>query len=189
VAVGIVRLRTKGHGICLFVTFLHRARVVASRLTRVAMWGHDFLCFLSVLWRTHKLCQELSVVSSRMFLVSSLKIPVASVRFGTALSLSVLHLGLLRIYLDFWSELSSVGYTTRNFIFILFTYCHVYRMGSMTNNTTRVRIGYRIYLLWRFRATTQITIMGNTLAFLASWIPLSELHCTDVSLRGLTDKD
>jgi hypothetical protein len=54
-------------------------------------------------------------------------------------------------------------------------------MGSVTNNTTRVRIGYRIYSLWRFAATTQITIMV--------WILLSELHCTDVSLRRLTDED
>jgi hypothetical protein len=29
-------------------------------------------------------------------------------------------------------------------------YCHVYQVGSVTNNTTRVRIGYRIYSLWRF---------------------------------------
>jgi hypothetical protein len=27
-------------------------------------------------------------------------------------------------------------------------YCHVLRMGSVTNNMTRVRIGYRIYSLW-----------------------------------------
>jgi hypothetical protein len=34
--------------------------------------------------------------------------------------------------------------------------------------------------------TTQITITANTLALVASQIPLTELHCVDVSLRGLT---
>jgi hypothetical protein len=32
-------------------------------------------------------------------------------------------------------------------------YCHVYRVcvcGSVTNNNTWIRIGYRIYSLWRF---------------------------------------
>jgi hypothetical protein len=61
-------------------------------------------------------------------------------------------------------------------------------VGSVTNNTTRVRIGYRIYSLWRFTAATQDTIEMSTLALLASWILLTELHCTDVSLRGLTAK-
>jgi hypothetical protein len=28
-------------------------------------------------------------------------------------------------------------------------YCHVYRLGSVTNNSTGGRIGYRIYSLWR----------------------------------------
>jgi hypothetical protein len=39
-------------------------------------------------------------------------------------------------------------------------YCHVYRVcvcGSVTNNNTWIRIGYRIYSLWRF-ITAQITI-------------------------------
>jgi hypothetical protein len=39
-------------------------------------------------------------------------------------------------------------------------YCHVYRVcvcGSVTNNNTWIRIGYRIYSLWRFIAA-QITI-------------------------------
>jgi hypothetical protein len=34
-------------------------------------------------------------------------------------------------------------------------YCHVYRVcvcGSVTNNNTWIRIGYRIYSLWRFIA-------------------------------------
>jgi hypothetical protein len=57
--------------------------------------------------------------------------------------------------------------------------------GSVTNNTTRVRIGYRIYSLWRFTAATQATITMSTLALLASQIPLTELHCADVSLRGV----
>jgi hypothetical protein len=62
--------------------------------------------------------------------------------------------------------------------------------GSVTNNSTRVRIGYRIYSLWRFTAA-HITITENilTLVLVAPWIPLMELHCADVSLRGLTDKD
>jgi hypothetical protein len=62
-------------------------------------------------------------------------------------------------------------------------------MGSVTNNSMWIPIGYRIYSFWRFTATTQITIMMNTLAFEASWILLSELHCTDVSLRQHTDED
>jgi hypothetical protein len=37
--------------------------------------------------------------------------------------------------------------------------------------------------------TTQITIMVNTKALVASSIPLSELHCADVSLPGLTNED
>jgi hypothetical protein len=56
----------------------------------------------------------------------------------------------------------------------------------VTNNTTKVWIGYRIYSLWRFRAATHVTIAMTALALLASRILLSELHCTDVSLRGLT---
>jgi hypothetical protein len=36
---------------------------------------------------------------------------------------------------------------------------------------------------------TQVTIMVNTLALVASWIPLTELQCADVSLQGLTDED
>jgi hypothetical protein len=55
------------------------------------------------------------------------------------------------------------------------------RMGSVTNNTTRVRIGYRIYSLWRFTAATQITITVSTIALVAS-------HFDD-SLRALTDED
>jgi hypothetical protein len=58
----------------------------------------------------------------------------------------------------------------------------------VTNNTTRVRIGYRIYSLWRFTAA-HITITVNTIALVASWIPLTELHCPDVSLRGLSTSD
>jgi hypothetical protein len=34
--------------------------------------------------------------------------------------------------------------------------------------------------------TTQIAVTANTLALVASQIPLTELHCVDVSLRGLT---
>jgi hypothetical protein len=67
----------------------------------------------------------------------------------------------------------------------IYIYCHVYQVcGSMTNNSTWVRIGYRIYSLWRFTAA-HITITMNTIAFLAPWIPLTELYCPDVSLRGL----
>jgi hypothetical protein len=62
-------------------------------------------------------------------------------------------------------------------------------MGSVTDNTTGVRIGCRIYSLRRSTATTQITIMVNTVALVASGIVLSELHCTDVSLRRVTDED
>jgi hypothetical protein len=60
-----------------------------------------------------------------------------------------------------------------------------YGCGSVTNNSTWIRIGYRIYSL----CYTQVTILLNTLALVASWILLSELHCTDVSLRLLTDED
>jgi hypothetical protein len=71
-------------------------------------------------------------------------------------------------------------------------YYHVLRMGSVTNNSTRVRIGYRIYSLWRLQlqaAATQVTITMITIALVASRIPLTELHLADVSLRGLTDED
>jgi hypothetical protein len=63
-------------------------------------------------------------------------------------------------------------------------------MGSVTNNSTWVRIGYRIYSLWRFTAA-HITITENilTLALVATLILLSELHCTDISLQQLTDED
>jgi hypothetical protein len=56
--------------------------------------------------------------------------------------------------------------------------------GSVTNNSTWVRIGYRIYSLWRFTAA-HVTIILNTIALLAPWIPLTELYCADVSLGGL----
>jgi hypothetical protein len=59
--------------------------------------------------------------------------------------------------------------------------------GSVTNNCTWVRIGYRIYSLWRF-ITAHITILMNTIALVASQIPLTELYWANVSLRGLTDK-
>jgi hypothetical protein len=35
-------------------------------------------------------------------------------------------------------------------------------------------------------AATQVTITETTIALVASRIPLTELHCADVSLRGLT---
>jgi hypothetical protein len=38
-------------------------------------------------------------------------------------------------------------------------YCHVPGMGSVTNNSTWIRIGYRIYSLWRFTAAHN-TITG-----------------------------
>jgi hypothetical protein len=63
--------------------------------------------------------------------------------------------------------------------------------GSVTNNsTTRVRIGYRIYSLRRFTAA-HITITENILtpAPVASRVPLTELYCADVSLRGLISSD
>jgi hypothetical protein len=59
-----------------------------------------------------------------------------------------------------------------------------YVCGSVTNNTTRVLIGYRINSLWRFQQQ-QITITANTLALVASQIPLTELYCADVSLGEL----
>jgi hypothetical protein len=56
-------------------------------------------------------------------------------------------------------------------------------MGNVTNNSTRVRIGYRIYSHWRFTAA-QITNTENiTQALVASWILLSELHCTESLTR------
>jgi hypothetical protein len=61
-------------------------------------------------------------------------------------------------------------------------------MGSVTDNSTRVRIGYRIYSLWRLQLL-QVTITETAIALVASQIPLTELHCADVSLRGLTDED
>jgi hypothetical protein len=38
-------------------------------------------------------------------------------------------------------------------------------------------------------AATQVTITMSIIALVASQIPLTELHCADVSLRGLTDED
>jgi hypothetical protein len=55
------------------------------------------------------------------------------------------------------------------------------RIPGVTNNSTWVRIGYRIYLLWRFTAATQITITMSTIALSAS-------HFDD-SLGALTDED
>jgi hypothetical protein len=55
--------------------------------------------------------------------------------------------------------------STSWFLIKLKEYCIVtytgYVCGSVTNNTTRVGIGYRIYSLWRF-ITTQITITMRT---------------------------
>jgi hypothetical protein len=53
-----------------------------------------------------------------------------------------------------------------------------YVCGSVTSNNTWVRIGYRIYSLWRFTAA-HITITMNTIALIASRVPLTELHCAD----------
>jgi hypothetical protein len=47
------------------------------------------------------------------------------------------------------------------------------RVGSVTNNTTRVLIGYRIYSLWRLHLQHRLQL----------WWTLAELHCADVSLR------
>jgi hypothetical protein len=58
----------------------------------------------------------------------------------------------------------------------------------VTNNSTRVRIGYLIYTLWRFTAATGYNYSEH-LALVATWIPLTELHCADVSLRGLISSD
>jgi hypothetical protein len=49
-------------------------------------------------------------------------------------------------------------------------------MGGVTNNSTWVRIGYRIYSLWRFTAATQVTNTETAIALVASQIPLTELH-------------
>jgi hypothetical protein len=38
-------------------------------------------------------------------------------------------------------------------------------------------------------ATTQVTITMSTIALVTSQIPLTELHCADVSFRGITDED
>jgi hypothetical protein len=38
-------------------------------------------------------------------------------------------------------------------------------------------------------AAIQVTITETTIALVASRIALTELHCADVSLRGLTDED
>jgi hypothetical protein len=58
-------------------------------------------------------------------------------------------------------------------------------MGSVANNCTWIRIGYRIYSLWRLQLH-MVTITVSTTALVASRIPLTELHCADVSLRVLT---
>jgi hypothetical protein len=38
----------------------------------------------------------------------------------------------------------------------------------VTDNTTRVRIGYEIYSLWRFPDATQVTITMSTIALVDS---------------------
>jgi hypothetical protein len=55
-------------------------------------------------------------------------------------------------------------------------------MSSVTNNTTKVRIGYRMYSLWRLQLQ-MVTITETAIALAASRISLMELHCTDVSMR------
>jgi hypothetical protein len=44
-----------------------------------------------------------------------------------------------------------------------------------------IQIGYRIYSLWRF-TDAHITIIMNTIALIASRVPLTEMYCADVSL-------
>jgi hypothetical protein len=53
-------------------------------------------------------------------------------------------------------------------------------MGSVTNNLTRVQIGYRIYLLWRLQLQI-VTITETTIALVASHY--------DNSLQELADED
>jgi hypothetical protein len=68
-------------------------------------------------------------------------------------------------------------------------YIYIYLLSrttdDVTNISTRVRIGCRIYSLWRFTTATQVTITMISLALLASQIPLTELHWTEVSLWEL----
>jgi hypothetical protein len=54
-------------------------------------------------------------------------------------------------------------------------YCHVLRVGNVTNNMTRVRIWYQIYSLWRLQLQHWLQLRWT----------LAELHCADVSLRRL----
>jgi hypothetical protein len=53
-------------------------------------------------------------------------------------------------------------------------------MGGVTNNMTRVRIGYRIYSLWRLQLQ-MVAITETAIALVAS-------HFDD-SLRALTGED
>jgi hypothetical protein len=65
------------------------------------------------------------------------------------------------------------------------TYCHIYQVCVIVwLITTWIQIGYWIYSLWRFTAA-HVTIIMNTIALIAPWIPLTELYCVDVSLGGL----
>jgi hypothetical protein len=63
-------------------------------------------------------------------------------------------------------------------------------MGNVTDNSTRVRIGYRIYSLRRLQlhmvTLLQVTVTETTITLVASQIPLTELHCADDSLQGLS---
>jgi hypothetical protein len=38
-------------------------------------------------------------------------------------------------------------------------YCHVYRVCNVTNNSTRVPIGYRIYSLWRLQVLHRLQLL------------------------------
>jgi hypothetical protein len=70
-------------------------------------------------------------------------------------------------------------------------YCHVLRMGSVTNNATRVGLdtGFIRYVDYNFKQLLHITITVNTIALAAPWIPLIELYRAEVSLRGLSTSD
>jgi hypothetical protein len=58
-------------------------------------------------------------------------------------------------------------------------------MGSVTDKSTWFGLVTRFIHCGALQRL-QVTITETVTALVASWIPMTELHCADVSLRGLT---
>jgi hypothetical protein len=103
---------------------------------------------------------------------------VALVRTDVSEELSASFIGVTRIG-ELGTTLAVTGNRHSKEKFVNHLYCDV-PGGSVTNNLTWVRIGYGIYSLWRLQLQ-QVTITKTTRALVASRIPLTKLHCTDLT--------